>query len=86
MVTAPFISRLSDAVDLIEKWSQQGRPLKVVQVRCGVNEDRNAVRDRHFEARPKDRGANIFEFYDDEKMADVSQGCIATGGPACEEP
>jgi hypothetical protein len=34
VVTASFISRLSHAVDLIEKWIQQNRPLKVVQVRA----------------------------------------------------
>jgi hypothetical protein len=33
MVTASFISRLSRAVDLIEKRSQQNRPWKVVKVR-----------------------------------------------------
>ena len=35
MVNASFISRLSQAVDLIEKRSQQNRPLKVVTVRRG---------------------------------------------------
>jgi hypothetical protein len=40
MVTAAFISRLSHAVDLIEKRMQQNRPFKVVQVRYGVGEDR----------------------------------------------
>ena len=64
MVTA-FISRLSHAVDLIEQRSQQNRPWKVVTVRCGFHEDRNAARDRHFAAHPEDRGANvvIFEFF-----------------------
>jgi hypothetical protein len=33
MVNASFISRLSHAVDLIEKRSQQNRPWKVVKVR-----------------------------------------------------
>ena len=75
MVTASFISRLSHAVDLIEQRSQQNRPLKVVKVRCGLNEDRDAARDRHFAAHPEDRGANIviFEFYDDEELAAESQ-------------
>jgi hypothetical protein len=50
MVTASFISRLSHAVDLIEKRIQQNRPLKVVQVRCGLHEDRDAARDRHYAA------------------------------------
>ena len=72
MVTASFISRLSHAVDLIEKLRQQNRPLKVVTVRRGYHEDGNAARDRHFAAHPEDRGANIviFEFYDDEGRAD----------------
>ena len=39
MVTASFISRLSQAVDQIEKRIQQNRPLKVVTVRCGFDED-----------------------------------------------
>ena len=53
MVTAALISRLSRAVDLIEKRSQQNRPLKVVKVRCGFDEDRNAARDRHYAAHPE---------------------------------
>ena len=75
MVTTSFISRLSRAVDLIEQRSQQNRPLKVVKVRCGVDEDRNAARDRHYAAHPEDRDANIvlFKFCDDEEMADKSQ-------------
>ena len=40
MVTASLISRLSQAVDLIEQRSQQNRPWKVVKVRRGFNEDR----------------------------------------------
>ena len=35
MVTASLISRLSRAVDQIEKRIQQNRPLKVVKVRRG---------------------------------------------------
>ena len=67
---------------------QQNRPWKVVTVRRGYHEDRDAARDRHFAAHPEDRGANIviFEFCDDEEMADESQDCIAPAGPACEEP
>ena len=77
MVNASLISRLSHAVDLIEKRSQQNRPLKVVTVRRGLHEDGNAARDRHFAAHPEDRGANIviFEFYKDEEMAD--KACAA---------
>jgi hypothetical protein len=76
MVTTSFISRLSHAIDLIEDRSQQGRPFKVVQVRCGISEDRNAARERHYAAHPEDRDADvvIFEFYDDEGMADESRG------------
>ena len=56
---------------LIDNRSQRGRPLKVVQVRCGLGEDRNAARDRHFAAHPEDRGANIviFDIYDDQEVA-----------------
>ena len=63
MVTASFISRLSQAVDQIEKRSQQNRPWKVVTVRCGFSEDRDAARDRHFAAHPEDRGANVVIFH-----------------------
>ena len=69
MVNASLISRLSHAVDQIEKRSQQNRPWKVVTVRRGLHEDGNAAQDRHFAAHPEDRGANIviFEFYDEGK-------------------
>ena len=59
MVNASLISRLSHAVDQIEKRSQQNRPLKVVTVRRGYNEDPDAARDRHFAAHPEDRDANV---------------------------
>jgi hypothetical protein len=72
MVNASLISRLSQAVDQIEKRSQQNRPWKVVTVRRGFKEDPDAARARHFACHPEDRDANvvIFEFYDDEEMAD----------------
>ena len=75
MVTASFINRLSQAVDQIEKRFQPNRPLKVVKVRCGFDEDRNAARDRHYAAHPEDRGADVvvFKFYD-EDMTDEGQG------------
>jgi len=75
MVTASLISRLSQAVDLLEERLQQSRPLKVVKVRCGLREDRDVARARHYRAHPNDKDANItvFEFYDDEDMADESQ-------------
>ena len=84
MVTASLISRLSRAVDLIEQRSQQNRPWKVVKVRCGYKEDTDAAQDRHFAAHPEDRDADIviFDFYDDEEMADESQDCTAPAGPA----
>ena len=87
MVNASFINRLSHAVDLIEQQIQQNRPWKVVTVRRGLKEDPDAARDRHFAAHPEDRDANIviFEFYDDEELADESQDYPPTG-PACEDP
>jgi hypothetical protein len=49
-------STISDqAVDLIEKRIQQNRPLKVVKVRRGIEEDPDAARIRHFAAHPEDR-------------------------------
>ena len=84
MVTASLISRLSHAVDLIEQRSQQNRPWKIVTVRRGLKEDPDAARDRHFAAHPEDRGANIviiFEFFDDEEMADEGQDCYPPAGP-----
>ena len=87
MVTASLISRLSQAVDQIEKRSQQNRPWKIVKVRRGFDEDRNAARDRHFAAHPEDRGANVvlFKFCDDEELAEESQDC-PPAGPSCEKP
>jgi hypothetical protein len=72
MVNASLISRLSHAVDEIERRSQQIRPWKVVTVRRGLKEDSDAARERHYAAHPEDRGANvvIFEFCDDEGTAD----------------
>ena len=69
MVNASLISRLSHAVDEIEKRSQQDRPWKIVKVRRGYEEDRDVALARHFAAHPEDRDANvvIFKFCDDEK-------------------
>ncbi len=77
MVSASVISRLSQAVDQIEKRLKRNRPWKVVQVRCSYHEDRDAACDRHFAAHPEDRDANIviFHFFDDKEMADESPGC-----------
>jgi len=88
MVNASLISRLSHAVDEIEKRSQQNRPWKIVTVRRGFREDGNVALDRHFSAHPEDRGANVvlFKFCDDEELADESQVCTAPVGQTCEEP
>ena len=87
MANASLISRLSQAVDQIEKRFKQNRPLKVVTVRCRYDEDRHVAKHRHFAAHPEDRGANIviFEFCDDEEIAAEGQACIAPAGPACEK-
>ena len=87
MATASLINRLSQAVDQIEQRMQQNSPLKIVKVRCGYHEDRDAAQDRHFAAHPEDRGANIviLDFSDDEEIAAEGQACIAPAGPACEK-
>jgi hypothetical protein len=59
MVNASLISRLSHAVDRIERRRQQNRPWKVVKVRRGYKEDPDAARARHFAAHPEDRDANV---------------------------
>jgi len=66
MVNASLISRLSHAIDEIEKRSQQNRPLKVVRVRRRYHEDGNVALDRHFAAHPDDRDADvvIFKFFE----------------------
>ena len=63
MVNASLISRLYHAVDLIEKRRQQNRPLKVVTVRRGLEEDPDAARDRHFAAHPEDQDADVVIFH-----------------------
>ena len=87
MVSASVISRLSQAVDQIEKRLKRNRPWKVVQVRCSYHEDRDAACDRHFAAHPEDRDANIviLKFYD-EKMAVEGQDGTASAGPAGDAP
>ena len=87
MVTASYISRLSQAVDQIEKRHKKSRPLKIVKVRCGYHEDRDATQDRHFAAHPEDWGANIvlLDFCDDEEIAAERQVGTALAGPACEK-
>ena len=70
MVTASLISRLSHAVDEIERRSQQIRPWKVVTVRRGLKEDPDAARERHYAAHPEDQDANvvIFNFFDEDPI------------------
>ena len=87
MATASLISRLSQAVDQIEKRLKKSRPLKIVKVRCGYYEDRNVAQDRHYAAHPEDRGANIviLDFFDDWEMVDEGPFCTAPARPACEE-
>ena len=53
MATASLINRLSQAVDQIEKRLKKSRPLKIVKVRCGYHEDRDAAQDRHYAAHPE---------------------------------
>ena len=87
MVNASLISRLSQAVDQIERRLEQNRPWKVVSVRRGWKEDPDAAEARHFAAHPEDRDANIviFKFCDDEELADEGQG-YPPAGPAFEDP
>jgi hypothetical protein len=86
MVNASLISRLSHAVDLIEKRSKQNRPFKVVSVRRGWKEDGNVAIDRHLAAHPEDSDANVMLFkFCDEELADESQNC-APARPTSEEP
>jgi hypothetical protein len=62
MVNASLISRLSHAVDLIERRRQQNRLFTVVRVHRGYGEDPDAALDRHFAAHPEDWDANIVIF------------------------
>ena len=82
MVNASLISRLSQAVDQIERRLEQNRPWKVVKVRRGWKEDPDAAQERHFAAHPEDRDANIVIWdFCDEEMADRGQDW-----PSCEDP
>jgi hypothetical protein len=67
MVNASLISRLSHAVNEIERRSQQIRPWKVVTVRRGLKEDPDAARERHYAAHPEDQDANvvIYNFFNE---------------------
>jgi hypothetical protein len=59
MATASLISRLSQAVDQIEKRLKKNRPLKVITVRLRRGEDSDAAKDRHVAAHPEDRDADV---------------------------
>ena len=63
MVTASLISRLSEAVDQIEKRLQQNRPWKVVKVRRSREENQDVALDRHFAAHPEDQDADVVVFH-----------------------
>jgi len=65
---------------LIETRRQQSRPWKVVEVRCGLEENSDAARARHYAAHPEDRDADvvILKFFDDEEMVDESQDCTGS--------
>ena len=63
MVTASLISRLSQAVDEIEKRLKQNRPWKVVTVPRDREDDPDAAKDRYFAAHPEDRDADVVIFH-----------------------
>jgi hypothetical protein len=74
MVSVSFLSKLSRAVDEIERRSEP-RPWKVVQIPRGYDEDPEAARDRHFAAHPEDRDADvvIWHFLDDKETTDETR-------------
>ena len=59
MANASLISRLSQAVDQIEKRLKKNRPMKIITVRRRRGEDSDAAKDRHFAAHPEDRDADV---------------------------
>jgi len=63
MANASLISRLSQAVDQIEKRLKQNRPMKVVKISRRREEDQDAAIDRHFAARPEDSDADVVIFH-----------------------
>jgi hypothetical protein len=85
MVTSSLINRLSQAIDQIEKRTQQ-KPWKVVRVRRGWQEHGDVAMDRHLAAHPEDRDADvaIFHFCDDP-LADEGQ-VAAASAPASKKP
>jgi hypothetical protein len=78
MVTSSLINRLSQAIDQIERRTQQ-KPWKVVRVRRGWQEHGDVAIDRHLAAHPEDRDSDvaIFHFCDDP-LADEGQVAAAT--------
>jgi hypothetical protein len=86
MANASLISRLSQAVDQIEKRLKQNRPMKVVTVRYRRGEHSDAAKDRHFAAHPGDRDADVVILIPcSEKMADEGLGQHARN-PKDREP
>ena len=59
MVTASLITRLSEAVDQLERRRTQARPWKVVKVRRSREENQDVALDRHFAAHPEDQDADV---------------------------
>jgi hypothetical protein len=86
MVTVSTINRLSRAVDLLENRSQW-RPLRIVEVCRGYEEDSDAALDRHYAAHPEDRGGDvvIFKFCDEEETAEERQDRGPPGRPVCDK-
>jgi hypothetical protein len=54
---------LKNRLSKLEASISPSRPYKVVTIQCcRDDEDRNAVRDRHFAAHPEDQDANVVVF------------------------
>jgi hypothetical protein len=72
MVNASFTSRLSQAVEQIEKRLRHNRRWKVVEIRRGLQEDPDTALERHYAAHPEDRDADvgIFRFFGEEVVED----------------
>ena len=86
MVTASFINRLSNAVDLIEKRTQP-KAWKTVTVRRDWREHGDVAIDRHMAAHPEDRHADIVIFhFCDIKTANESRVGAQPATPARKEP
>ena len=64
------------------------RPLKVVTVRRGRHEDRDAAKDRHFAAHPEDQDADIVIFQNFTMMREwpARATIVPPAEPPREEP